>query len=344
MMNATMLQMMRSYPSTIAPILDGDWRDTTEPVQFEYRGRRLAVGSIVHKQKLSGVKKLNLSAADEQFEQLLIAAALMANAEGDINLVCGFPKHTIAQNTQLLKTYKNRRFEVPTPNGARVFTIRSIWPMYEAVGHAHGVRYALGIREQLFVASIGFGTVEAVLLDTEGRPVMSTMFGEKLGIRRAVEIFKGWLLKDGLREPDCGGDDAWYDSILISAYRKERQALRVGSQIASVEWLHELALKALETYASSLLAPRILQHIDSIGAGGVLFPITGGGSLYREVAQGVKAMAESYGLSFREIPEDLSLKSAALGYAVLAKTREEFSSQTLIADFGNSNTVYSFMI
>ena len=120
--------------------------------------------------------------------------------------------------------------------------------------------------------------------------------------------------------------------------------MRVGSQIASVEWLHELALKALETYASSLLAPRILQHIDSIGAGGVLFPITGGGSLYREVAQGVKAMAESYGLSFREIPEDLSLKSAALGYAVLAKTREEFSSQTLIADFGNSNTVYSFMI
>jgi hypothetical protein len=333
----------RSYPSIIAPIV-GPWREASDGIQFEYQGRRVGVGRLVQEEQILGHKKVNLACSDLQFEQLLIAAAMDAGAEGEIALVLGFPRLTFEANRNIIAGWKDRTFAYETPRGPRSFTLRAVWPLYEAVGHAVGLQSALNIHDTLAVASLGFGTVEAVVVAPSGKPYLNTLFGEKLGIRRAAERLKKRLTSLGIRTADHEGTDAWYDQVLVKGYHEHPLVIRVASGILSKADLKKLVDETLEKYAQEDLAPRLFEHLEDTSPGGGMFAVTGGGSLYEPVRRVLLQMARDLGQHVHEVPSHLALESAARGYEFIARTRAEFSTKTLVADFGNSQTVYAWML
>lgn len=333
----------RSYPSIIAPIV-GPWREASDGIQFEYQGRRVGVGRLVQEEQILGHKKVNLACSDLQFEQLLIAAAMDAGAEGEIALVLGFPRLTFEPNRNIIQDWKGRTFAYETPTGPRSFTLRAIWPLYEAVGHAVGLQSALVIDDTLAVASLGFGTVEAVVVAPNGKPRLDTLFGERLGIRRAAVRLKNKLTSLGIRTAEHEGTDSWYDQVLVKAYGEQTLVIRVASGILSGADLKRLADETLEQYAEEDLAPPLFQHLEDKNPGGGVFAVTGGGSLYEPVRRVLLAKARELGQRVREVPPHVALESAARGYEFIARTRAEFSTRTLVADFGNSQTVFSWML
>ncbi len=334
-----------TFPSTISHIL-GDWHETSDPIQFKLHGNKVAVGRIVLSNNLPSFKALNLRADSEQFTQLLLAAALQAGANGEINLVIGFPRETIKINTEAFKDLKGKKFQIELSDGStKEISLNLIWPQYESVGHAYGLKSILGLNNRFFSLSGGFGTVEGILIGEDGRPISSSLFGENLGIRRATLLMKDELLKLGLVMPEGAGDDLWFDDILRRAYYKDPNLnIILSNSIASSETLFKMSIEILETYATKLLVPKIEQHLKMCNAGKVNFGFTGGASRYQPVANAIKKMVCNLGMNWLEINDELALRSAAIGYACIAKSREDFSRNTLVLDLGNSNTVFVNLI
>ena len=337
---------LRSYPSVIAPIR-GDWRESSDGVQFEYKNKRVGVGHLVKDEQLNGTKKINLEVQDLQFEQLLISAAIHAKAEGIINLDCGFPRQTFLSNREGLAGYKGKRFEFVTPQGPKSFIINRLWPIFEPVGHGKGIRYSLGIEDRPVIApSIGFGTAECIVISANGRPRMETVFGEKLGIRLAALRLKEKLLSLGFRPADHEMNDSFYDSLLIEGYAmSSRFKARIRDGIMSGERLKEIVDQSLLEYAEEDLAPPLFQYLEEKNPGGdAIFAPTGGGSLYDPVKNFLLSSARKLGLETISVEKELALKSAAIGYTVAALSDPDFSKNTLIADFGNSHTVFAWTV
>lgn len=334
-----------SFPSTISHVL-GDWHETSDPVQFKLDGNKVAVGRIVLSNNLPSFKALNLRVESEQFKQLLLAAALQAGASGELNLVIGFPKETIKINTESLKTLKGKKFQIELSDGStKEISLNLIWPQYESVGHAYGLKSILNLKGRFFALSGGFGTVEGVLIGDDGKPVSSALFGENLGIRRAAILMKEELLKLGLVMPDGAGDDLWFDDILRRSYYKDPTLnLILSSAVASSETLFKMAIEMLEIYSNKILIPKLEQHLKMCNAGKIDFGFTGGASRYEPVANAIKKMVSNLGMNWLEVNDELALKSAAIGYACVAKSREDFSKNTLVVDLGNSNTVFVKLI
>lgn len=334
-----------SFPSTIAHVL-GDWHETTDPVQFKVEGNKVAVGHIVVTNNLPSFKALNLRVESEQFKQLLLAAALQAGANAEINLVIGFPKETIRINTESLKKLKGKKFQIELSDGStKEISLNLIWPQYESVGHAYGLKSVLNLKSRFFALSGGFGTVEGVLMGEDGKPVSSSLFGENLGIRRAAILMKDELLKQGLVMPDGAGDDLWFDDILRRSYYEDQSLnLILSSGVASIETLYKISIEMLETYATKILVPKLEQHLKLCNPGKIDFGFTGGASRYEPVSNAIKKMIRNLGMNWIEVSDELALKSAAIGYACVAKSRDEFSKNTLVVDLGNSNTVFVNLI
>jgi hypothetical protein len=337
--------VLPSYPSVIAPI-QGDWRESSG-IQFEYQSRRVGVGRIVVDEQLKGTKKVNLEVSDLQFEQLLISAALHANAQGDINLVCGFPRSTFAANRSAITTLKDKRFDILTPEGRREFTLRKIWPMFESIGHGRGVRKLLGIEDRPLAApSIGFGTAECVVLGRDGRPRMETIFGEKIGVRLAAHRLKDKLAHRGFRAADHEQSDAFFDSVLVDGYALRGDLkIRCKDGILSKEALKSLVDDSLHEAVEEEMAPVLFQYLEEKNPGGdAVFCPTGGGSTYDPVRNFLVAAARKLGLDARSISTAAALQTAALGYQEAALSVADFEKNTLVADFGNSQTVYAWMV
>ena len=334
-----------SFPSTISHI-HGDWHETTDPVQFKLDGNKVAVGRIVMTNNLPSFKALNLRVESEQFKQLLIAAALQAGASGEINLVIGFPKETIKINSEALKNLKGKKFQMELSDGStKEISLNMIWPQYESVGHAYGLRSILDLKRRFFALSGGFGTVEGVLIGEDGKPISSSLFGENLGIRRAAMLMKDELMKLGLVTPDGAGDDLWFDDLLRRSYYKDPYLnIILSTGIASSETLYKMAVDMLDVYANKILIPKLEQHLKMCNPGKVDFGFTGGASRYEPVANAIKKMICNLGMNWLEVNDELALKSAAIGYACVAKSREDFSKNTIVVDLGNSNTVFVKLI
>ncbi|MBX9838427.1 MAG: hypothetical protein K2X69_08965 [Silvanigrellaceae bacterium] len=340
-----MLNETASFPSAISHVL-GDWHETLHPVQFKLEGNKVAVGKIVQSNNLPSFKGLNLRAESDQFKQLLIAAALQAGASGEINLVIGFPRETLKDNTEKLKNLKGKKFQIELADGStKEISLNLIWPQYESIGHAYGLKNVLNLNGRFFALSGGFGTVEGVMIGEDGKPITSSLFGENLGIRRAALLMKNELSKMGIITPDGAGDDLWYDDVLRRSYYKD-QSLNIltSSGVVSNETLHKLSIEMLETYANKVLIPKLEQHLKEHNNGKIDFGFTGGASRYEPVANSIKKMIRNLGMNWLEVNDDLALKSAAIGYACVAKSREEFSKNTLVVDLGNSNTVFVNLI
>lgn len=339
------LKETASFPSTISHVL-GDWHETLDPVQFKLEGNKVAVGRIVLSNNLPSFKALNLRAESEQFKQLLIAAALQAGASGEINLVIGFPKLTLKDNTEKLKLLKGKKFQIELADGStKEISLGLIWPQYESVGHAYGLKNILNLKGRFFSLSGGFGTVEGVLIGEDGKPISSSLFGENLGIRHAALLMKDELSKMGIITPDGAGDDLWYDDVLRRSYYKDHSLnILVSNGVASNEAMHKLSIEMLETYANKILIPKLEQHLKMCNSGKVDFGFTGGASRYEPVANAIKKMIRNLGMNWLEVSDELALKSAAIGYACVARSREEFAKNTLVVDLGNSNTVFVNLI
>ncbi len=340
-----MLNETASFPSTISHVL-GDWHETTDPIQFKLDGNKVAIGKIVLTNNLSSFKELNLRAENEQFKQLLIAAALHAGASGEINLVIGFPKLTLQDNLEKLKNLKGKKFQIELADGStKEISLGLIWPQYESIGHAYGLKNILNLQGRFFSLSGGFGTVEGVLIGEDGKPISSSLFGENLGIRHAALLMKSELINKGLIPPEGAGDDLWYDDVLRGSYYKNLKTnIYLSNGIASEEYLHKLSVEMLEKYANKILLPKLEQHLKMCNTGKINFGFTGGASRYEPVSNAIKKMIKNLGMTWLDINDDLALKSAAIGYACVAKSREEFSKNTLVVDLGNSNTVFVNLI
>ena len=339
------LKETASFPSTISHVL-GDWHETSDPIQFKLDGNKVAVGKIVLTNNLPSFKELNLRAENEQFKQLLIAAALQAGASGEINLVIGFPKLTLKDNMEKLKNLKGKKFQIELADGStKEISLGLIWPQYESIGHAYGIKNILNLQGRFFSLSGGFGTVEGVMIGEDGKPVSSLLFGENIGIRHAALLMKDELIKKGISPPEGAGDDLWYDDVLRGAYYKNLLTnIHLSSGIASDEYMYKLSIEMLDTYAIKILTPKFEQHLKMCNTGKINFGFTGGASRYEPVTNAIKKMIKNLGMNWLEIEDELALKSAAIGYACVAKSREEFAKNTLVVDLGNSNTVFVNLI
>ncbi len=341
-----MINETASFPSTISHIL-GDWHETSDPIQFKLDGNMVAVGKIVLTNNLLSFKGLNLKAESDQFKQLLVAAALHAGAHGEINLVIGFPKLTLQDNLEKLKNLKGKKFQIELADGStKEISLNLIWPQYESIGHAYGLKNSLNLQGRFFALSGGFGTVEGVLIGDDGKPISSSLFGESLGVRNAALLMKNELIRKGIVPPEGAGDDLWYDDVLRGSYYKNLKTNIYLSDnlIASEEYLYKLSIEMLEKYANKLLIPKLEQHLRMCNTGKINFGFTGGASRYEPVSNAIKKMIKNLGMNWIEIDDELALKSAAVGYAYIAKSREDFSKNTLVVDLGNSNTVFVNLI
>jgi hypothetical protein len=207
------------------------------------------------------------------------------------------------------------------------------------------LKHDLNLNHRFFALSGGFGTVEGVLIGDDGKPVSSSLFGENLGVRRAALLMKDQLLKSGIVIPEGGGDDIWFDEVLRRSYYKDPNLnVLLDNSVASNEILFQMALESLEVYAKKLLVPKLEQHLKMCNPGKIDFGFTGGASRYEPISNAIKKMIQNLGMRWLEIGDELSLKSAAIGYACIAKSKDDFSKNTLVVDLGNSNTVFVNLI
>ena len=336
------LSNFKTFPSLIAPLPVNQWCDTELPVQFSLDDKTHIFGETVLEQRLTGNKKLNLMADDEQWLLFLLSAALRANVDGVVNLVCGCPESTLQANQKILEKFSGKTFTLNTPKGTKIIGFAAIWAVYEAIAHAYGVRTYLGLKEEVFTVSVGFGTVEGIILLQNGKPALETLIGDqRLGMRRAAIIFKNKLKPYSPREPDSGGSDAWYDSLLRDSYNNNPHSylLGAGGEI-KLETRKKLADESLAEYAETILAPRLIEHMSAQVGKKIAFCLTGGGALYTPIAEVIKKHAENSGFGFTLADEKLALMSAAIGYSVLAASKKEMqANDTLVVDLGNCNTV-----
>jgi len=336
---------IHSFASLIASMPPTAWCETDEPVQFGYEGKRHVFGPAVLEHRLTGNKKLNLMADDEQWVLFLLAAALQSGVDGVVNLVCGYPESTLLANQQLLSKFSGKTFTLETPQGTRIIGFASIWAVYEAIAHGYGVREYLALSEELFTVSVGFGTVEGIILLANGKPALETLIGDqRLGMRRAAMIFRNKLKPFSPREPDSGGSDAWYDLLLRDSYAENAESflLGVGGEIP-LDLRKKLADEALTEYAEMILAPRLTEHMAAQVGKRISFCLTGGGALYEPIVAVIRRFAETAGFKFIPADHVLSLQSAVIGYGVLARSRPDLRGQTLVVDLGNCHTVYSVL-
>ncbi|MCB9229353.1 MAG: hypothetical protein H6618_07055 [Deltaproteobacteria bacterium] len=335
------LNEFKSFPSILASIPGSSWCDTDQPVQFGMDGKRHVFGETVRQQRLTGHKKLNLMADDEQWILFLLSAAQQAGVEGVVNLVCGSPESTLLANQKILNRFSGKTFSLETPTGPKIIGFAAIWSVYEAIAHAYGIRTYLGLDEEMFVVSVGFGTIEGIILLKNGKPALETLIGDqRLGMRRAAMIFKNMLKHLSPREPDSGGSDAWYDSLLRDSYQQNTNSFLYGAGgEISLETRKQIADAALYEYAENILAPRLSEHMAAQVGNRITFCLTGGGSLYHPIAEVIASFAEKSGFHFRQADEKLALMSAAIGYSVLANSRDDLKGDTLVVDLGNCHTV-----
>ena len=335
------LSRFKSFPSIVASLPSDSWCDTDLPVQFGMDGKRHVFGDTVLQHRLTGNKKLNLTADDEQWILFLLSAAQQAEVDGVVNLVCGSPESTLLANQKILNRYSGKTFALETPMGPRIIGFAAVWAVYEAIAHAYGVRAYLGLEEEIFTVSVGFGTVEGIILLKNGKPALETLIGDqRLGMRRAAMIFKNKLKPFSPREPDSGGSDAWYDALLRDSYREDPLAFLLGAHgEIDAQTRKEIADAALTEYAETILAPRLSEHMAAQVGKRITFCLTGGGSLYRPIVEAVNRFSEQSGFQFKHADPKLALASAAIGYSVLANSRDDLRGDTLVVDLGNCHTV-----
>lgn len=335
------LSGLKSFPSIIATLPPETWCDTDLPVQFGLDGKRHVFGETVLQHRLTGNKKLNLMADDEQWILFLLSAAQQAGVEGVVNLVCGSPESTLLANQKILDRFSGKTFSLDTPDGPKIIGFAAIWAVYEAIAHAYGVKTYLGLEEELFTVSVGFGTIEGIILLKDGKPALETLIGDqRLGMRRAAIIFKNRLKHLSPREPDSGGSDAWYDTLLRDSYRENPDSFLLGaSGEIDLATRKQLADAALYEYAETILAPRLSEHMAAQIGKRITFCLTGGGSLYHPIVEVIKSFSEKSGFNFKQADNNLALNSAAIGYSVLANSRDDLKGDTLVVDLGNCHTV-----
>jgi hypothetical protein len=346
------LENFRHYPSLIAKIPQNKFYESRQLAQFKREGQPyMAVGEFVSDERLESIKKTNLRVNDEQWLDFLVGAAIHAGLEGDINFVGGFPRETLEENNNLLKTLVGHEIRFCTPvrvGGKNVIqdksiTIKSFWAVYEAFAQAIGVMDALDwTGGELLVMSLGFGTVEAALVTKEGVPARHTVFGERIGIKRAVEIFFNSLNESGLNETSISGKGLeWKDMILRSAYdENEALNIKLGGKIADVKRLKVMADAALTEYTQDVLINNIRESIEKNAANTKMkVCVTGGGALYYPVISNLDVMLRKDGHSLITLDGQMPLFTAARGYHILASSKSAFEKNTLIVDNGNCNTV-----
>lgn len=331
-----------SFPSLIARLSDKSFLESDEDsCQFIYENEYVAVGNLVRTQQLRSSKALNLSVEEREFELLVVSSAMHAGVTGSINLACGFPDLTFEQNMKLAATYNGRQLSWEEPAGRKNISIKRVVSFRESIGHAVGIKHELSIPGKLLTISIGYGTVESVLLREDGQPIKNSIHSMKTGIRHAVKEFRRRLLNDyAIREPDsAAGNDQIYDEWLYRSYHEAKVPnLNSNKGIIPSSELKDIADQVLEQYATETLKPHFRSLLDSLETDDLRIAVTGGGSIYSPVQDIAKKFADQHNVSFVYVPRELAMKSAALGYRKIIELAADPGTY-LIADFGNSNTV-----
>ncbi len=331
-----------SFPSLIARLTDKKFLELEEDAcQFIYEDEYVAVGNLVRDQQLRSSKALNLSVEEREFELLVISSAIHANITGSVNLACGFPDLTFEQNMKLAATYNGKQLSWQDPTGRKNISIKRVVCFRESIGHAVGLKQEMLVPGKLLSISIGYGTVESVLLREDGQPIKNSIHSMKSGIRHAVKEFRRRLLNGfAIREPDsAAGNDQIYDEWLYRSYHGMNYPnLNSNRGIIPGEDLKMIADEVLEQYANETLRPHFRSLLDSLETDDLRFAITGGGSIYSPIQAAAKKAAESHNVSYVYVPRELAMKSAAVGYKKIIGLAADAGTY-LIADFGNSNTV-----
>lgn len=330
-----------SYPSLIANLLDNRFVEAeANKIQFRIGATGWAIGDLVRDQQLPSAKPVNLTITEQEFELLVISAAQATQSAGSISLVLGFPHLTFDTNRRNASSFNGRTFHWETPEGPKRITVDQVFSIPESIGHAVGVRHLLQLKRRVVCLSIGFGTIESVILQPDGRPIVSTVDGAASGIRMAVKDFRARIIREfAIREPVsvAGNDQLWDEWLRLCYHNSESMPNIIGSEGAVPHAdLHRIALDAICHYSEKIVRPAIRKLLSDNETTDADFCMPGGGSLFKEPVKVAREMCAQNYIPFVEVDDKYKMITAVIGYEQIIEQAFSNPGRYLIADFGNA--------
>jgi len=329
---------MKSFSSLIGCVpFDMDWINK-ECIQLEYENIKYAIGDIVKDQSLRCIKNMNLHISEEYWKILLLGICEKEKIQGEIDLFVGFPEKTFHQNKEICHEIENKIITFKTPEGFKNVKINKINITREIFGHLHGVNSLLDIGDRnLMLASIGFGNIEYCCLSSEKKPMYAYLSSNPSGIKTLCEIFKYKLIRNGFKFNANTESIYFYDDLIKSIYYNNIKNFDYNK-----ENLHLFLKDSINEYIRIAIESDMKRFIfDNYFYDGV-FAITGGGSLYKEISKSCYNIANKHGIDIEILKGNDCLLTACKGYEKISCNIKE-KRPLLCIDFGNSNTVYSFL-
>jgi plasmid segregation protein ParM len=306
----------------------------------DFNKKDYIIGSLALKEGNAPHKLLNSSAEDIDYQLLALSSMLIASLGYYSKLVVtiGFPNttyHLYKRNAEKFllgnhqisfdgKTFGRKEIEKVEISVEKVDVITEI------EGCSKAVRKTFDDKENFFIVSLGFGTLELALSTMTGL-VHRTTFSTK-GIMYAVNLLEEELQKD------------YYLNMLTD--QQIERAFQRGSVISNRKKVDvkDIRKKALQSYYTEVISPSIRKKFnDEDYAFTRKMYLVGGGAMYEE-------LVEMFNAEFQDIVEVVVFPEpymcAAKGYCINSLDKVQQNTDAVRnektayvgIDLGNSNT------
>ena len=303
-------------------------------LQFDLEHGRYAVGELCVIERLEGMRTINAGPADANWRAVFNASVLNSGFS-EACIVMGAPKSKLKE----FQAQFNVPFSIKGKNfnsDNKEILIKDIRIIPEATGHAMAFHSALN--EEVLVVSIGFGTVEAAAANDQG-VISSTLVSFDLGTQVVAQEIMGQILTHGAVVPVGKGRLHYFDDIVRDVHdgRQRDFPLRNNQGVLRSDAVRDIVSNSLENYAESLHVT-LRAYLNKYRDRKFKLILTGGGMLYTPVRRKLEELAANDNYSLVEVSEESRIKSAAIGYRIVAE--KLFKNENIIAlDLGNHTTV-----
>ena len=322
------------FPS-ISKAIPEFYSNRSDMLQFDLEHGRYAVGELCTIERLDGIRTINAGPADANW-RAVFNASLINSGFSEACVLMGAPKSKLKE---FQAQFKTPPFTISGKNldgEVKSITIKNIKVVPEATGHAMAFHSALN--EEVLVVSIGFGTVEAAAANDQG-VISSTLVSFDLGTQVVAQEVMSQILTQGAVVPVGKGRLHYFDDIVRDVHEGKLRdfPLRNNQGVLKSDAVRDIVSDALENYAESLHVT-LRAYLNKYRDRKFKLILTGGGMLYTPVRRKLEELAANDNYSLVEISEESRIKSAAVGYRIVAE--KLFPNENIVAlDLGNHTTV-----
>lgn len=320
-----------------------------EGKQIGFNKRYFALGDMCEKANLPWYRAINANPSTDEW-QALFACGLAENVKHrlqgstsdrvGVSVVVGAPHHLVERFTKVFpKAFRGAvDLEVPEKPYTLKANVEEVVFVPEVGGHAWA--YAKALDDYCLVISLGFGTVEVGAASAKGGAMPDTFDSFNYGLHQAVPAWRQQLLALGFDNPNIRGDQFHYwDRMIQRVIDKDDSLVIRTPQGDTFTWqdLHDIAVKALQTYAQNLkmhLKPYFSRFNRKMRV-----VIGGGGLNQHPVVEVLKEMLADLQYETTEPDRNMAKIAGAYGYKLIAE--DFFRKKGIGIEVGNftSSTV-----